>query len=297
MAFAPRPHVELVHVLDMPAREVLFPGANKPARLIVLSESPVNKAVSAVLDLPPGWERERGVNNDTFVEYYLLAGDLLVGGDLQLLPHHYFRTEKGAAAGPWSTVHGARVLYFTEGDPMNWQATPQPAPTLSEGIVWNDTNLVGWEDTFVPGPNVVAETGARLKIKMLYRDPETGAYSRLILAEAGWHDHRYAHHPVVEEAFTIRGHMTYNFGTLEVDTYFYRPPRIKHGNFEAYPDGTVWLIRSDGDLENIYTSLDGEPGNWAYGTDREPVLTDAENLVRSKRAGPWSGEGQHIVKT
>ena len=27
--------------------------------------------------------------------------------------------------------------------------------------------------------------------------------------------------------------MTYNFGTLEVDTYFYRPPRVKHGFFQA----------------------------------------------------------------
>jgi hypothetical protein len=294
MAFAPRPHVELVHVLDMPAREITLPGSNMPARLIVLSESPVNKAVSAILDLPPGWRRERGANPDTFVEHYLLAGDLLVGDDLQLLPHHYFRTEIGTAAGPFSTVHGARIVYFTEGDPMAWTPVSSPGPALSEGITWHNTNIMPWEDIFVAGPNVT-ETGAKLKIKLLHMDPRTKAYTRLILAEKGWYDHRFAHHPVVEEAYTISGHMTYNYGTLEVDTYFYRPPRVKHGDFLSYPDGCVWIIRSDGELENIYTSLDGEPGNWEYGTDREPVPVD-EKLVRSKRAGPWNGYGQHIPR-
>lgn len=293
MAFAPRPHVELVSVMDMPAVEVTLPGSSLPARLITLSQSPDNKAISAVIDLPAGWTRERGTNSDTFVELYLLSGDLNVAGDLQLLPHHYFRTEIGAAAGPYSSVHGARVLCFTEGDLMAWEPVDVAGATLGEGIVHHDTNHMPWQNTFVPGPNVT-DTGAQLKIKLLYMDPRTKAYSRLILAEAGWNDHRFAHHPVVEEAYTIRGHMTYNFGNLEVDTYFYRPPGIKHGNFEAFPDGTVWLIRSDGELENIYTSLEGEPGNWEYGTPREPVMTDHEHLVRSKRIGPWDGYGQHI---
>src|SRR5688572_1216174 len=100
----------------MPANEVVLSGSQQPVRLITLSESPVNQAISAVIDLPAGWQRERGTNPDTFVEYYLLSGDLNVGGDLQLLPHHYFRTEIGAAAGPFSSVHGARLLCFTEGD-------------------------------------------------------------------------------------------------------------------------------------------------------------------------------------
>jgi hypothetical protein len=291
MAFAPRPHVELVHAVDMPAKDVLLPGANKPARLIVLSESPVNKAVSAVLDIPAGWERERGRNDDTFVEHYLLAGDLKVGEGLQLLPHHYFRTEISATSGPFRSVHGARILYFTEGDPMNWTPVSQTGPDISEGITHINTNVVPWGDIFVAGPPVTEE-GSTLKIKLLYMDPRTKAYTRLILAEKGWHDHRTAHHPVVEEAYTIHGHMTYNYGALEVDTYFYRPPRIKHGFFQAYPDGTVWIIRSDGELENIYTEPDGTPVNWEPGTEREPVHIDPP--VRSERAGPWDGSGQHI---
>lgn len=286
MAFAPRPFVELVHVLDMPAQEVTFPGASKSARLIPLSEAPSNKAVSAVVDLPPGWSRETGLNPDTFVEYYLLSGDLLVG-DTLLLPHHYFRMARGAAAGAWSTVHGARLLLFTEGDPMAWKSVTLPEGAAQEGLVHLDTNLMPWDKTFVPGP---PSDGAELKIKLLYMDPETKAYTRLILAEPGWADHRTAHHPVVEEAYTISGHMTYNFGTLEVDTYFYRPPLVKHGFFKSFPGGTIWLIRSDGELENIYTYDDGTPVNWEAGTPRAPIRTP--NPVRSRRAGPWDGRGR-----
>src|SRR5262245_61714438 len=290
MSFAPRPHVELVHVLDMPGHDVILPGANQPARLITLSESPVNKAVSAVLDLPPGWQREPGRNPDTFVEHYLLAGDLKVGG-IQLLPHHYFRTERSAAAGAWRTTHGARILYFTEGDPLAWEPAAQPSEDLHEGIKWIDTNKQTWCEVFTVGTPVL-DTGARLLIKLLHIDPETRAYTRLVKAMAGWRDHRTAHHTCVEEAYTISGHMTYNFGTLEVDTYFYRPPLVKHGFFQAYPDGTIWLIRSDGELLNLYTKEDGTPLNWDPGSEREPVFADPS---RSARAGAWTGAGQHVV--
>src|SRR5438309_1270014 len=147
MPFAPRPHVELVHVLDMPAKDLKLPGAEKPARLITLSESSQNRAISAVLDLPAGWRRERGANPDTFVEHYLLSGDLRVGG-LQLLPHHYYRAEAATAAGPWESTHGARVLYFTEGDPLAWRAVREEGDDINEGITWVDTNTMPWGDIF-----------------------------------------------------------------------------------------------------------------------------------------------------
>jgi hypothetical protein len=291
MAFAPRPHVEVVHLLDLPAREVLLPGANKPARLIVLSESPVNKAVSAVLDLPPDWRRDPGYNPNTFMEHYLLAGDLRVGREVQLLPHHYFRTEIGAAAGPYQTRHGARVLFFTEGDPLAWRAVTDAGDDLHEGLKWIDTNQQTWCEVFTVGSRVMP-SGARLLIKLLHIDPETRAYTRLIKAMAGWHDDRIEHHLCVEEAYTIAGHMTYSFGTQEPDAYFYRPPLLKHGCFQAHADGTVWLIRSDGEILNLYTDQDGTPLNWDAGTDREPVFADPQ---RSARAGAWTGAGQHVT--
>ncbi|GIW09908.1 MAG: hypothetical protein KatS3mg061_0965 [Dehalococcoidia bacterium] len=291
--FAPRPHVELVHVVDLPAREILLPGADRPARLITLSASHVNGAISAILDLPPGWTRQRGANPVTFTEWFLLAGDLAVGEELLLLANHYYRTAQAVAMGPLRTVHGARLLFFTEGDPFAWQPVAEPAPALTEGITHVDTNQVAWIPSIYPGPPVHNEQ-SRLWTKLLYMGEEHK--TRLVMAGKDWYDHRTSHHPCVEEMFTLRGHMVYNFGVLEVDTYFYRPPRVKHGFFQAYPDGTTWLIRCDGDLENIYTQPDGTPVNWSYGTEREPVWVDPATLVRSQRAGPWSGAGQHIPR-
>ncbi|GIW07679.1 MAG: hypothetical protein KatS3mg060_2484 [Dehalococcoidia bacterium] len=290
MPFAPRPHVELVHVVDLPAREVLLPGATAPARLIVLSESPVNRAVSAILDLPPGWQRDRGANPETFSEWFVMAGDLAVGDDLVLLANHYYRAGRDVAMGPLSSVHGARLLFFTEGDPLAWRPLPGRAPAVTEGITYVDTNKQEWIPSIYPGPPVHGEV-SRLWTKILHMDDE--CKSRLVMAGKGWWDHRTSHHPCVEEMYTLRGEMDYNFGKLEVDTYFYRPPRVKHGFFQAYPDGTTWFIRTDGDLENIYTEPDGTPINWEYGSEREPIVVDPKTLVRSKRAGPWSGAGQH----
>jgi hypothetical protein len=267
------------------------PGANLAARLMTLSESPVNQAISAVLDLPPGWQRERGSNPDTFTEWFLLSGDLQVSTDLLLLAGHYYRAGKDVAMGPLSTTHGARILFFTEGDPLAWTASPGSNPAITEGITHVDTNKSEWIPSIYAGPPVHNEQ-SRLWTKILHMDDE--CKTRLVMAGKDWYDHRTSHHPCVEEMYTIRGHMTYNFGVLEVDTYFYRPPRVKHGAFQAFPEGTTWLIRCDGDLENIYTEPDGTPINWAYGTEREPVVVDTETLVRSKRAGPWDQSRQHI---
>ena len=89
-------------------------------------------------------------------------------------------------------------------------------------------------------------------------------------AAAGWTDHRLAHHPCYEEAYTVQGHMEYNFGTLDLGTYFFRPARVKHGHFTTMEGGATWLLRSDGELLNWYTQNEwvrwgGEAVN--YGPD------------------------------
>ena len=109
-----------------------------------------------------------------------------------------------------------------------------------------------------------------LYIKYLHVDPATGFYTRLVFAQEGWADHRLAHHPCYEEAYTTQGHMEYNFGTLDLGTYFFRPARVKHGHFTTMEGGATWLLRSDGELLNWYTQNEwvrwgGEAVN--YGPD------------------------------
>ncbi len=64
--------------------------------------------------------------------------------------------------------------------------------------------------------------------------------------------------------------MEYNFGTLDLGTYFFRPARVKHGHFTTMEGGATWLLRSDGELLNWYTQNEwvrwgGEAVN--YGPD------------------------------
>ncbi|MFN8534387.1 MAG: DUF4437 domain-containing protein [Dehalococcoidia bacterium] len=280
MPFTARPHTELVHTRDLPADEVLLPGADRAARLITLSRSSENGAISGVLILPPGWQREAGGNPATFVEHFVLSGDLTVG-ELQLQPWHYLRLARGASAGPWSTNHGARLLIFTNGDPLSWQ----PGSPTGEGVHHVDSNLTEWEIPFVPGPNVT-KTGARLLIKMLYRDPEEGGYTRLVKQLPGWEDARLEHHLCVEETFGLYGEAWYNFGYAPAESYFWRPPKIQHGNFRSGDSGKIGLTRTDGALENIYSTLDGDPVGWEPGSDRAPIPVDQVNPIRSATAGP-----------
>jgi hypothetical protein len=156
-----------------------------------------------------------------------------------------------------------------------------PVPFLAE--------QTGWREVTTAGPP------AGLMIKPLHRDPETGITSRLIWAKPGWTDERLEHHEVFEEAYTISGRATYNFGELVPGTYFFRPPRVKHGRFaSAGPDGCVWLIRSGGDIVNLYTGetevvAKVEALNYDPET-QGPVIAGIP--VRSRSAGPWDGTGR-----
>jgi len=131
-----------------------------------------------------------------------------------------------------------------------------------------------------------------LYIKLLWRDPETGFYTRLIKAKPGWREHPLAHHPVFEEAYCLDGEFDYNFGTMTPGQYFFRPAGVRHGDFTAgEKDGCTWILRCDGDLVDWYTEnasveMKGDPVNWGddYPGTEPPVFIQP---VRSRSIGPW----------
>ena len=147
---------------------------------------------------------------------------------------------------------------------MKWDAVPNPGP--------------------MPG----------LFIKYLHVDPVSGFYTRLVHAQEGWSDHRLAHHPCYEEAYTTQGHMEYNFGTLDLGTYFFRPARVKHGHFTTMEGGATWLLRSDGELANWYTQNEwvrwgGEGVN--YGPERPRRLPAPGAAPGRTRRTTWRSRG------
>jgi hypothetical protein len=283
-----RPHIELIHEADYIWHPAEFPRADGRARQQHLSLDEEDGSASLRVDFETNFSRPGGYHvADT--EWYVLEGEIAIG-DKRMGKGGYFHAPKGVAMPAVEAKEGTKILLYREYGDWGFEATETSAPSVSEPeLIVLDTEAMDWIDVDKPGPK------PGLMIKMLHRNPHTGFYSRLIWAKPGWDDHRLAHHPCYEEAYTIWGSMRYNFGDLLPGTYFFRPAWVKHGHFISHePNGCAWLIRSDGDLVNLYTTnekviVQGTPENYDPET-QAPVITGIP--VRSKSAGAWDGDGR-----
>jgi len=282
-----RPHVECIHESDYVWHTGELPLGEGKAKQRNLSVDEEDGSASLKVEFTSDWGRPGGFHvADT--EYYVLEGELQVG-DKVLGKGGYVQAPKGVAIPYLKAKQGTQLLHYREYGDWGFEASERSQAGVIETPTILDTESIPWDAVTTPGPM------AGLHIKMLHRDPETGFYSRLIWAEEGWMDHRLAHHPVFEEAYTIWGSMTYNYGRLDPGTYFFRPARVKHGHFISEgPKGCAWLIRSDGDLINWYTTnerviVEGDPENYDAETEA-PVIAGIP--VRSRSQGPWDLDGQ-----
>lgn len=282
-----RPHVELIHEDDYIFHAAELPRGEGTALQRNLSVDEEDGSASLRVDFLSAFDRPAGYHvADT--EWYVLEGEIAVG-DHMMGRGGYFHAPKGIVVPRVQAKEGTKILLFREYGDWGFEATERNADWAQEpDLTVLDTEKMDWLAVDKPGPK------PGLMIKMLHRNPDTGFYSRLIWAKPGWDDHRLAHHPCYEEAYTLWGSMVYNFGDLTAGTYFWRPAWMKHGHFVSHePDGCAWLIRSDGDLVNYYTTnerviVEGTAEN--YDTETQaPTLTEP---VRSKSAGPWSGDGR-----
>lgn len=282
-----RPHVELIHEDDYIQHMAELPSGEGKAIQRNLSVDEEDGSASLRIDFLSDFGRPAGYHAaDT--EWFVLEGEIEVGGR-RLGKGGYVHAPRDVVM-PWvKASEGTRILLYREFGDWAFEASERNGPNAREELIVLDTEAIPWEPVQIAGP----PTG--LHIKMLHRNPETGFYSRLIWAQPGWTDHRLAHHPVYEEAYTLNGSMVYNYGDLTPGTYFFRPPWVKHGHFISHePDGCAWLIRSDGDLVNLYTTNDrvvveGTAENYDPET-QGPVIAGLP--VRSKTTGPWDGEGR-----
>lgn len=282
-----RPHVELIHEDDYIWHAAELPRSEGRARQRNLSLDEEDGSASTSVVFDAAFDREAGYHvADT--EWYVLEGEIAIG-DQVLGKGGYLHAPKGMVVPRTQAKEGTRILLYREYGDWGFEPTTRRADWASEqDLTVLDTEATPWEAVDKPGPK------PGLMIKMLHRNPDTGFYSRLIWAKPGWDDHRLAHHPCYEEAYTIWGSMVYNFGDLTPGTYFFRPAWMKHGHFISHePDGCAWLIRSDGDLINYYTTnerviVEGTAENYD-GETQGPTLTEP---VRSKSMGAWSGDGR-----
>jgi quercetin dioxygenase-like cupin family protein len=291
-----RPHVELIDERDLLWHVAELPHSEGEARQQNLSYDEEDGSASLRVNFATDWRRGPGLHAAQ-TEWFVLEGRVQFG-DHTLHKGGYWCAPKGVASPEIRASAGTRILLFREfGD---WGFTPGAASDADAELplVVKDSEAMEWFDVVDPenGSPMNFERGGTpvpgLYIKLLYRDPRTGFYTRLIKAKPGWREHPLAHHPVFEEAYCLDGDFDYNYGLMTPGQYFFRPAGIRHGDFTAgEKDGCTWILRCDGDLVDWYTDnarveMKGDPVNWGEGfpdTDA-PVFVQP---VRSRSVGPW----------
>lgn len=244
-----RPHVEMIAEQDYVWHGAELVGGEGRASERRLSVDEEDGSSSLRVDFHTRWGRGPGIHHAN-TEYHVLEGSMTYGGR-QIGRGGYVYAPQGVPADAITFAEGTRILHYREYgdagfDPVDSLNAPRWADAREDVIVL-DTEAMKWDPVANAGPM------PGLLIKYLHIDPVTGFYTRLVHAKEGWADHRLAHHPCYEEAYTTQGLMEYNFGTLDTGTYFFRPARVKHGHFTTLPGGATWLLRSDGELLNWYT--------------------------------------------
>jgi hypothetical protein len=261
-----RPHVEMIQESDYVWHVAEMPQGEGKAQQRNLSVDEEDGSSSLRVNFKSKWGRGPGVHHgDT--EYYVLSGEMQLG-DQKIGKGGYLHAPKGVPMDSLVFTEGSEILHWREYGDAGFDRTDNAkvgrwADARGEILVM-DSDAMKWQEV----PNAGPQPG--LFVKYLHRDAVTGFYTRLVHSQEGWTDHRLAHHPCYEEAYTLAGNMSYNFGTCKAGSYFFRPARIKHGHFVALEGGATWIMRSDGELTNWYTQREwirwgGEAVN--YGPD------------------------------
>ena len=289
-----RPHVELIDENDLLWHPAELPHSLGEARQRNLSYDEESGAASLKVEFVTDWQRGPG-KHVAQTEWFVLEGEVQIG-DHTLGKGGYWCAPRGVATPSVRALAGSKILLFREYG--KWDFTPSNNAAPSDDLIVEDSRAMDWYEVTDPdnGSPMDFDRGGTpvpgLYIKLLWRDPETGFYTRLIKAKPGWREHPLAHHPVFEEAYCLDGEFDYNFGTMTPGQYFFRPAGVRHGDFTAGErDGCTWILRCDGDLVDWYTEnasieMKGDPVNWGEGYPGSEPPVHIQPL-RSRSIGPW----------
>lgn len=300
-----RPHVELIQEKDLVWHEAELHKGSGRAKQRNLSYDEENGAASTHVVFDKAWSRPAGYHHAD-VEWYIKQGQVRLG-DRLLGKGAYLRAPAGFRIPAMQVAAGTDVLIFREygdwgfsvSDKNRSKFVSRGGNTVSREpgeLTIVETNRMEWMPNLYEG-----DTQRFLKLKMLYVDPpspddnNTGFVSIICWCPPGWSDNRMVHHPVFEEAYSLDGHMVYNFGTLDPGAYFFRPAKVKHGHFVSGEErGWSGIFRLDGSLINWITInervvVEGDAINYDLKT-QGPVIAGIP--VRTRSAGPWDLDGQ-----
>lgn len=241
-----RAHHEHFHTPGVEWVLLDWPGWPGGARVKLLSRDAGTGALSALVELPAGWQLPAGCHASER-ELLVLAGTVRVDGE-EHGPQWWEWAPAGAALGGLAAVTRSELLVFMRtGVPDLLPADgADAAPAAAAGIVRIDAAAVPWAG------NPVDDGPSAVRVKLLRLNPVTGELHALV--EDGVEPYSvYEFHDCVEEVFLIAGDLTLgNSGEMLPGSYFWRPPYLTHG-MSTSRGGSFYYVWTDCELVNHRT--------------------------------------------
>ena len=246
-----RPHIESIQSQLLPWTKGDSIGPRPDVEVRTLSVDDETGAASLVLRYPPGWSRTEPEVLLIDEEFFVLAGDLEIGGVPYGL-HDYANLPAGYPRASASSRKGAIVLTF-------YSAALAAEPAMERNSEFDDALLVeklstidmdwfrqGLPKDFNAKSNLDHYDLGR---KLLRTNPYNQEHTSLFCASPQTYPPpgrcQQEAHPTVEEAFSIAGELICPKEVRKAGAYFWRPPMIDHGPFGSIT-GAVEFIRTKG---------------------------------------------------
>ncbi|GIU82802.1 MAG: DUF4437 domain-containing protein [Acidobacteria bacterium] len=252
-----RKHIEFIWFDDVKYEPFQIPGFPEGLKLKILSIDETDGALSGILSIPAGWRFDEDFVSDAQEELFVLSGDLEIAGE-KLTEQFYSFRPAGAAHGRIRSEKGCEVIVMWDKKFNAHLGVKGP----KSDIKTIDTMQMYWKPNFAEGP------AAGISVKLLHEDKSTGGATFIVGILPNWREDRAEHHPCVEESFKLFGDMNLNtlLGNkllMGENSYFFRPPFIKHGPMFT-KKGTMSLIRTSSTLINRYCPIEEDPEYHAW---------------------------------
>jgi hypothetical protein len=236
----PREHIEFVHRSELEWKDSDVEGL--PARTEQKTLSRDEESGAATLLVRMTEERTDPAADllawDAGVELFVLGGGLWIDGRrLEQYDHAYVPPETEVTR--FGASEEASLLFMPDAE---LSTTDGNGGDVRVVRTWDHP----WEEVNVPG----FPAGAMLK--PLYEDEDTGDSTWLLGVLPQWEETRIEKHPVVEEAYQLKGSMVTDRGLFSKGSYFWRPPDIPHGPFHTSEGCLIFFRTRGGPLETEY---------------------------------------------
>lgn len=273
-----RPFTEFFQVQQVdwsPVADLADVRAGADVRTLSLDDQ--HGGSSRLLRYPAGWRREEDEALDVDEEFFVLAGELVVG-ERRYPRYAYGHLPAGYHRAGMSTPDGAVVLTFFSGHPQARTTSTHLSEMDERRLIEHIDALAGdWGGNFHPK----FPPGAGRK--WLRRDPVTGDETWVLGTMPLRSGRRPERHPVVEEMYLLAGELHGHVGTMRPGAYFWRPEMEWHGPFGSLTGNLLFFRTVGGPLSTEYTT---EEVDFGWDPPYRPILP--EGLVGLPE---WTGPG------